>query len=164
MQQFSAFPIRHQAESAAGPSTAAAQGVGARQGRYQGHKAAHGKIPGLVVSGMEARQERPQGAVRDLSAFSTTAYVRFNGGGVEAKREVACAMGATMSLTLGNLGIKPHPLLDVIGRIEPAETGSEKQKQGTSALPNPAWWAMRDDIRTALDKCDMSPHVFKLPR
>lgn len=70
---------------------------------------------------------------------------------MEAKREVACAMGAKMSLTLGNLSIKPHPLLAVIGRIEPIEIDSDKQKKDTSAPSNPAWWAMRESIRQALN-------------
>ncbi len=112
----------------------------------------------------EGKAERDKQTVQDLATFSTTAYIRFNGGGVEAKREVACAMGAKMSLTLGNLGIEPHPLLDAIRRIEPVEIGSDKQKKGTPALPNPAWWAMRDNIRTALVNCDTFSPAFKLSR
>ena len=88
--------------------------------------------------------------MESLLRFCGTAYECFTQGDVRAKREVAHALGSRLSLTLGKVEIEPHPLLDVIRSLEPVKSGSNKQKQGTSALPNPTWWAMRDDIRNVL--------------
>ncbi len=113
------------------------------------------------IGELEATLEQARGkAKRDLDAvesllrFCGSAYDRFVEGDVRSKREVAHAIGGRLSLTLGKLEIEPHSLLDVIRHLEPAERGSSKQKKGTAALPNPSWWAMRDHIRTALDKSD----------
>lgn len=94
---------------------------------------------------------RDQETVENLLSFCTSAYGRFTAGDVRSKREVACALGGQLALTLGTLEIRPHPLLDVIRVIEPAEIGSDKQKKDTSALPNPTWWAMRESIRQAMN-------------
>ena len=110
------------------------------------------------------KAERDKQTLRDLSHFSSTAYTRFTQGDVEAKREVVFALGGKMSLTLGELHIQPHPLIDLIRCLEPEEISSDKQKQGHFALPNPAWWTMRDDIRTVLDGCEEARHLFKLAR
>ncbi len=115
-----------------------------------------------AVREASGRAERDRETIRELGQFSTTAYARFVGGDVEAKREVAFALGGKMSLTLGKLVIQPHPLIDLIRCIEPEENGSEKQKKGTSALPNPAWWAMRDDIRIRLNTSESTEDAFKL--
>ncbi len=112
--------------------------------------------------GKQSKAERDKQTLRDLSYFSSTAYTRFTQGDVEAKREVVCALGGKLSLTLGELHIQPHPLIDLIRCLEPEEIGSDKQKQGTFALPNPTWWAMRDDIRTALNRCGETLSLFKL--
>lgn len=107
------------------------------------------------------KSERDREAVEGLIRFCGTAYERFTEGDARAKREVAHALGGRLSLTLGKLEIAPHPLLDVIRRLEPVERGSDKQKQGTSALPHPTWWAMRDDIRTALDNGTVPPFTSR---
>ena len=110
------------------------------------------------------KTERDKQTLRDLSHFSSTAYTRFTQGDVEAKREVVCALGGKMSLTLGELHIQPHPLIDMIRCLELGKNGSESQKKGNLALPNPAWWDMRDDIRTVLNGCEETSHLFKLPQ
>ena len=97
-----------------------------------------------------------------LLRFCCTAYERFTQGDVRAKREVAHALGSRLSLTLGKVEIQPHPLLDVIRSLEPVERGSDKQKQGTATLPNPTWWAMRDDIRNILGMGIPLDRLFKL--
>ena len=75
---------------------------------------------------------------------------------------MAHALGGQLTLTLGNLEIRPHPLLDLIRLIEPLEIGSDKQKKGTSALPNPTWWNMRDGFRRILD--EGHPYFYYLGR
>ncbi len=107
------------------------------------------------LSSARTKTQRDQEALEKLMNFCGTAYERFTKGKVRDKREVAHAIGGQMSLTLGKLEIKLHPLVEVICCLEPSEKGFDKQKQGTAALPNPTWWAMRDHIRTALDKSDV---------
>ena len=106
------------------------------------------------LSSARTKTQREQEALERVMNFCGTAYERFTRGKVRDKREVAHALGGQMSLTLGKLEIRPHPLVEVICCLEPTEKGSDKQKQGTAALPNPTWWAMRDHIRTVLDKFD----------
>ena len=111
------------------------------------------ELDGLAKSlaDLEGKKARDLEAVKNLLNFCSTAYERFTEGDVRSKREVAHALGGQLTLTLGILEIKPHPLIDLIRLIEPLEISSDKQKKGTSALPNPTWWAMRDDIRILLD-------------
>lgn len=112
------------------------------------------------VRGISERSEREQETFKNVLAFCSTAYERFLTGDARTKREVAHAMGGTLSLTLGKLEIRPHPVMDAIRRLEPVKRGSESQKKGISALPNPVWWAMRDDIRTVLNSGDAAPFRY----
>jgi len=78
-----------------------------------------------------------------------TAYDRFTTtDDVHVKRYLSSLLAESYVLTLGNLEIKPHPVLDRIRTFEPSRSGPEQISDGQSGPDSSVWRRFRDDIRT----------------
>ena len=104
----------------------------------------------------EGRRDRDRRSLRNALRFAGSACEHYANGDVRARREVASVLGENWLLTLGELSLEPHPLLDRIRTFEPIETGSGNTKKDHPEGVGPAWCPMLDDMLSFLDKSDVS--------
>jgi len=108
----------------------------------------------LLLESSRPRQEveaRRTTQINGVLDFRVRAYERFNTGDVRSKRQVAHLLAVSYVLTLGNLQITLHPLLDAIGRFEPPGRISESTKKDPNGSANPSWWDTADNVLGLLD-------------
>lgn len=100
------------------------------------------------LESVEGQRQRFEETVRNGLNYLSTAYQRFTQGSLREKRQVATLLAQEYTLTLGELQLKPDPLLDALRSIEPPWEDDHKVQPAISASASPALSAVTDYILT----------------
>jgi site-specific DNA recombinase len=100
--------------------------------------------------------ERGRQTTEHLLTFVATANDLFRDGNDKVKRQIARLLADHYLLTLGELKIQPHPLLEPLITLEPPKRRRHKVRPVRSGPENPIWFTWVDHIRTLLTTQDVS--------
>jgi site-specific DNA recombinase len=104
----------------------------------------------------ENKTRRDQESLECAVRFATVAIKDFANGEAKTKRAIATALSENYLLTLGNLQIRPHALLDRIRTFERPKTPLHMVGTGTTASLDPLWCSWLDNIRTWIARENIS--------
>ena len=107
---------------------------------YQTHKAevqSELALSELALQDTQEKQQRDERSLEHLVRFCTTASRDFEGGVIATKRAIATALSDRYLLTLGELRIQPHPLLEQFRTFEPPKSALQQVYAGQSTSANP---------------------------
>lgn len=92
----------------------------------------------LAIERLERWQQRREQSVGNLMDFATSAATLFATRGEKAKREVATVMAEGYLLTLGQLDVQLHPLLEPLVTFERPKTGGHQVQTGVQRRSRPS--------------------------
>ena len=108
------------------------------------------------VERMTHLTERNRQTVDNLLSYVATADALFQHGDDKVKRQIARLLADHYLLTLGELVIQPHPLLEPLIALEPPEGPRDKVRDGPLGPQIPFLCAWVEHIRTLLRTQDVS--------
>jgi hypothetical protein len=104
----------------------------------------------------EERFQSLEETMHNVFEFATSAKDCFERGDTEVRKSICQLLGVSYVLTLGNLEIKPHPLLAPIIAFEPTENSSENHQMEESTDLFPEWQSIWDEVLTLATNLDVS--------